>query len=305
MRELEARDIGRVATISPTPSGAGRTWFIRTTEGPEYVLKAIDAERAAVEYALLAALSQTGVPVAVPLVPSTGAPGIWGHDGAYYCLYPRLPGAIITEHFTGDAVERAQRFGAAVVQLHIGLQECSDVAVPPQPELIDRITEGILPSIRQRATTADADTIEGIWRETASELAPLYGALPQQLIHRDAHVANMLFVGDRLTGWLDFEMVCRGLRIFDVCYCAGSILIEGLGDPEKERTWCDLFPALVRGYAALCPLTATERQATYGIFIMIELLFIAFFMDRGATEATRRSIQALRWLAAHRDELLA
>ena len=52
-----------------------------------------------------------------------------------------------------------------------------------------------------------------------------------------------------------------------------------------------------------CPLTASERQAVYGVTVAIELIFVAFWMGRhnedGATECER----LLHWLATNRDAL--
>jgi len=304
MRELlQAWGIGHVESISPTPSGGGKTWFVRTAAA-EYVLKERDPDGAEMERRVLQALSRTPVPVAAPLTTVSGDLGAKGRDDAYYCLYPRLEGEIVTEHYAGDAEARAERFGRAVGLLHACFRECSDVPVPPRSELMERIVEGIIPRIREGAPSAEADVIERLWWDAEAELGPLYDALPQQIIHRDAHTANMLFVGERLTGWLDFEMVRRGLRVFDICYCAGSMLVEGLGHPDRERAWPGLFCALVRGYDAFCPLTAAERRATYGVFVAIELLFVAFFMDLGNADAARGGVRTLRWMAAHHDDLL-
>ena len=90
--------------------------------------------------------------------------------------------------------------------------------------------------------------IEQIWRDARSELEPIYKELPRQLIHRDAHPSNMLFSAGRLTGLLDFELVRRGPRIFDLCYCASSLLVDGFEDCEKGQKWPSLFRSLVRGY---------------------------------------------------------
>ena len=210
MRDLlQAWGIGHVESISPTPSGGGKTWFVRTAAA-EYVLKERDPAGAEMERRVLQALSRTPVPVAAPLTTVSGDLGAKGRDDAYYCLYPRLEGEIVTEHYAGDAEARAERFGRAVGLLHACFRECSDVAVPPRSELMERIVEGIIPRIREGAPSAEADVIERLWQDAEAELGPLYSALPQQLIHRDAHTANMLFIGERLTGWLDFEMVPGG-----------------------------------------------------------------------------------------------
>jgi Ser/Thr protein kinase RdoA (MazF antagonist) len=66
------------------------------------------------------------------------------------------------------------------------------------------------------------------------------------MIHRDAHPSNMLFDGGELTGFLDFEMVTRGLRVFDVCYCGSALLAGGFDEVEKRKQWPELFHSLLQ-----------------------------------------------------------
>jgi Ser/Thr protein kinase RdoA (MazF antagonist) len=113
----------------------------------------------------------------------------------------------------------------------------------------------------------------------------------------------MLFSAGQLTGWLDFELVRRGPRVFDLCYCASSLLVEGFEDLEQGRQWPGLFRSLVRGYEKSCPLTDPERQAVYGVFVAIELIFLAFWMDRHNEDAAAECERLVYWLAKNRDAL--
>ena len=114
----------------------------------------------------------------------------------------------------------------------------------------------------------------------------------------------MLFSAGQLTGFVDFEMVRRGPRVFDACYCGSSILVGGFEDSEKGQRWPSLFHSLVRGYEEFCPLTASERLAVYGVFVTIELLFIAYFLDMHNVDAARTNERLLYWLATNRDALV-
>ena len=81
------------------------------------------------------------------------------------------------------------------------------------------------------------------------------------------------------------------------------MLVGGFEDFEKGQKWLSLFDSLMRGYETFCPLTASERQAMYGVFVIIELIFIAFWMDRHNGDAARQSESLLYWLATNRDAL--
>jgi Ser/Thr protein kinase RdoA (MazF antagonist) len=295
--------IGGVDTIAPTPSGGGRTWFVKTLAKRDFVLKGSDLSRSEREIDVLLGLSKTQIPAALPVATAGGDWYVKGYNGKVYCLFPRLPGHVVAEHYAGDAEKRALGFGRAIGLLHACLRERADVSGYRETALVEQIEEWAIRCIREGRATVDAGAIEQIWRAAESELRPLYKELPRQLIHRDAHPSNMLFSAGRLTGFVDFEMVRRGPRVFDVCYCGSSILVGGFEDPEKGQKWPNLFRCLVRGYEEFCPLTASERLAVYGVFVTIELLFIAFSLDMQNEDAARTNERLLYWLATNRDSL--
>ena len=295
--------IGSVETIMPTPTGGGRTWFVRTTANRGYVLKESDLTRSEREHEVMLGLSGTRVPVAPPIPTVAGDWYAQGRDGKVYCLYPRLPGKVVPEHYAGDARERARGFGRAIGLLHTGLRELDGATGFPEMALVAHIDEWAIPRIRGGGTAVDAGLLEQIWRDARSELEPLYLELPQQLIHRDPHPSNMLFSAGRLTGWVDFELVRRGPRVFDLCYCASSLLVDGFEDDEKRRKWPALLRSLARGYEEFCPLTDPERLAVYAVFVAIELIFIAFWLERHNEGAAIQCERLLHWIATHEASL--
>lgn len=63
----------------------------------------------------------------------------------------------------------------------------------------------------------------------------LYPLLPKQLIHRDPNPSNIIVDYGEITGFLDFELTERNVRIFDPCYAATAILSETYEDTSLER----------------------------------------------------------------------
>jgi Ser/Thr protein kinase RdoA (MazF antagonist) len=302
---LKKWEIGHIDTIAPTGStGGGRTWFVRTAGGSRYVLKESNLARAEQEHGVILGLSGTQVPVAVPVRAADGNRYIQGRDGQVYSLYPRLPGDVVPDHYAGDARQRARGFGRAIGLLHTGLRELDGATGFPEMALVTQIDEWAMPRIREGEATVYAIALERIWQEARSELEPVSKELPRQLIHRDPHPSNMLFSAGQLTGWVDFELVRRGPRLFDLCYCASSLLFDGFEDEEKGRLWPALFRFMVRGYEESYPLKASERRAVYGVFVAIELIFVAFWLDRSNEDGARQCERLLYWLAAHRDALM-
>ena len=306
MKEILAKwPIGPVATIERTPVG-GSTSFVTTVDGEGFVLKErTKLARVQRECALLPELSKAGVPVPAPIATVDGDLYAVGSEGQTFRLYQRLPGEIVTEHYGGDAEKRARAFGKAIGFLHERLRTCNESDGFRDMDLVQRQVRGwAIPCIRTGKAVVDAEAIERIWREIEGEFVPLHDNLPKQLIHRDAHPWNMLFGEGELMGFLDFESAVRGLPLFDICYCASAILVDGFEDSEKAQKWPALFRSLVAGYETFRPLSSAERLAVYGVLVTTEFIFVAYWLDKHNEDAARSSERMLYWLTANREALV-
>ena len=306
MKELlRSWDVGDVSAIEPIPSYGGKTSLVKMVDGRCFILKGKpDLAHVEREFTLLSRLSQAGAPVAVPIRTTDGAP-CTSSKGTIHCLYPRLPGKPIAEHYAGDAPGRAQALGKAIGRLHTYLLACEALGGFGELKLLEQIRTWAMPCVRKNRSVVGGDSIERIWAAVDPEMDSLYNELPKQLIHRDPNPQNMLFDDGKLTGFVDFDMVVRGPRVFDVCYCASSLLVSGFEDPAKVEKWPGLFHFLVRGYQEVFPLTSPERLALYGTLAAIELLFMAFSLETQAEGAARCNARVLRWLSANRECLVA
>jgi Ser/Thr protein kinase RdoA (MazF antagonist) len=170
-------------------------------------------------------------------------------------------------------------------------------------QLLEQIRNWAIPRIKEHTTIFEGIEIEKIWNDVAQGLNSIYAELPKQLIHRDLHPANMLFEQGQVTGFIDFEIVVRGPRVFDVCYCGTSLLVSGYPDVEKMQTWPALFHSLLKGYQEVCSLTTSELRALPSVLAAIELLFAAFSFEAQAEDAARCNISILKWLSTNRELL--
>jgi Ser/Thr protein kinase RdoA (MazF antagonist) len=301
---LDKWSIGPVATFESTPVGDS-TLFVTTVDGACFVLKErADLARVQRECALLPELSKAGIPTPIPIATVDGDLYAMGGEGQTFRLYPRLPGEIVIEHYGGDAEKRAGAFGRAIGFLHERLRACGGLKGIRDMDLLGQIEGWAIPRIRAGNAVVDADAVEGIWREVEGEFVPCHDDLPKQVIHRDAHPWNILFDEGRLTGYLDFEMVVRGLALFDVCYCASAILVDGFEDAERAQKWPALFRSLVSGYETFRPLSPPGRLAVYGVLVAIELIFIAFWLDHRDRDNARSIGHMLYWLSVNREALV-
>jgi Ser/Thr protein kinase RdoA (MazF antagonist) len=299
---LQKWNIEQIDTIQPTSEGGGRTWFIVTISAGEYVLKASNLVKSTREYKYLSSLSKTGIPVALPLKTIAGDWHVENDNQKIYCLYPKLPGKVITEHYGGGAHRRAKGFGQALGLLHSQFRKM-DGGSNREMDFVGQIQNWAIAAVEKANTFVNAPAITKIWEAIEPELISLCEEVPLQLIHRDAHTSNMLFDEGNLTGFLDFEMVTRGLPLFDICYCGSCLLVSGFENPDKGRKWPTLFHSLLSGYQELCSLTPREHKSIYAVMIGIELIFLAFWVDNNNIKFTKQTENLLFWLENNKGSL--
>ena len=95
-----------------------------------------------------------------------------------------------------------------------------------------------------------------IERELAYLEAQWRSDLPQGVIHADLFPDNVFFLGDKLSGLIDFYFACTDALAYDVAICLNAWCFEhdGAYNVTKGRN-------LLTAYAAVRPLSAIERQA--------------------------------------------
>ncbi len=104
--------------------------------------------------------------------------------------------------------------------------------------------------------------------EIAPNLGPLIGSelrslethwpkgLPLGVIHADLFPDNVFFLGDRLSGLIDFYFACNDALAYDIAVCLNAWCFE------KDLSFnITKGRALLRGYEELRPLSPAEREA--------------------------------------------
>lgn len=83
-----------------------------------------------------------------------------------------------------------------------------------------------------------------------------YAALPRGPVHADLFRDNVMFDGERLTGFFDFYFAGVDTWLFDLAVCLNDWCIthaDGLHEPLRAQ-------AMLQAYQTVRPLTAAERQ---------------------------------------------
>jgi homoserine kinase type II len=111
------------------------------------------------------------------------------------------------------------------------------------------------------AAAARADTVASGLRDTiATELAKLERDwprdLPRGVIHADLFPDNVFFIGDRLSGLIDFYFACTDALAYDVAVCLNAWCFE----PDLSYNMTK-GRALLHGYMRKRPFSAPETAA--------------------------------------------
>ena len=83
-----------------------------------------------------------------------------------------------------------------------------------------------------------------------------YAALPRGPVHADLFRDNVMFEGERLTGFFDFYFAGVDTWLFDLAVCLNDWCIthaDGQHEPGRAQ-------AMLQAYQSVRPLTATERE---------------------------------------------
>src|SRR3989344_3596595 len=220
-----------------------RVYSVRTADGRELIVRINNRsgrdKYSAEEWAMDQARRQ-GIPVpAVVKVESAGSV----IKGMCISVIEKAPGEIVRRNITRDSLRQA---GRALRKIHA-------VPVPAGYGFLDGNGRGMSPDWESFITGTmqrdhaqsfvDAGFIDAADIAAALEYVNtnrrLLGSAPQQLLHGDFSLSNMVSQNGRLTGIFDFENAKAGDPLLDLAYF--SIF-------DRPNTGTDGFRELLRGY---------------------------------------------------------
>lgn len=242
--------------------------------GEDYILKVYenveDLER---NLKICNLLEERGVPVA-KAERTAGKEKYVLQEGKYYVLTEKLPGNNIVEF--DKEFSLAGKLGQALGKLHVALADIGEKEAFWENSLLAELKGWIREVFEKRDWT---DISKEEFEKVVFALETNYACLPMQLIHRDVHFGNFLFCEGEFSGYIDFDLSQKNIRIFDICYFLLGLLCE-----EEKRTlsleeWIEISKRVFAGYAEHIDLSKEEVQSVPYVMEAIELLFAAWFIQ--------------------------
>ena len=134
-----------------------------------------------------------------------------------------------------------------------------------------------MPSVKKQNVQWSMGLTDSFFDDYLNTFGSVFDKLPKQLIHRDPNPSNILFNNGEVSGFIDFDLSERNIRLWDPCYCATGILSEWRGVDSIYEKWPDIFHGILRGYDSVCPLTAEEKESLYYVVCSLEMICVAYF----------------------------
>lgn len=238
-----------------------------------YVIKIYDnEEQLKRNIKILTILSDCDIPVA-EIVPTKAGEKYVRHENAYFLMSKKLQGSNITD--MKDKV-MAHKMGCAIARLHRAFIKCEKEIEFWDNSLLKEMQEWVRDILINNGWQI---VTEEEYSKTVESLADVYDHLPKQLIHRDVHFGNFLFFEGDLSGYIDFDLSQRNIRIFDVCYFLTGLLAEETDNAFNKNEWLENMKAVITGYESISVLSAKEKSAIPCVMKCIEILFVAYFIS--------------------------
>ncbi len=295
-------DLSNYRSVNLISSYGGDVLLITSHNRKKYVLKdKVHKENIEREYLLLSQLHKYGIPVSVPILTKNNKCAI-ALEGNYYWLYPYITGKIIKKHCVKGYINRANLFGEAIGKLHLALKKVEVSNLFPAVNLYDQICFSVAQTLKANVKYFDEKLLDDVFDDIKCNFRRLYLKLPIQLTHRDMHPSNMIFKKNKITGYIDFEIAHNNIKIFDVCYCATSILVGGFENERNREKWVSILRAILRGYSKYNRIKKAERKSIYYVLVSIQLLFMSYYLTRNL-KASLYNAKVLNWIVLNRKNI--
>jgi len=246
--------IGTLVAFRGIAEGVENSNFsLRTTQG-DYILtlyeRRVDPAELPWFLGLMQHLAGQGINCPLPVAGRDGAALrlLCGRHAAITTFLPGVwPRRVTQAHCRklGDALARLHMAGLSYAPARANA--LGPAAWQPLLEKCGPRADEVQPGLAAELAMASARILDA-W--------PGVAALPRGQIHADLFPDNVFFLGQRLSGLIDFYFACTDFLAYDIAICLNAWCFEADFAFNATRA-----RALLAGYASIRPLTPEERAA--------------------------------------------
>ncbi|MBX3575996.1 MAG: homoserine kinase [Rhizobiaceae bacterium] len=294
---LAGYDLGKLLSYKGIAEGTENSNFLLHTSAASYILtlyeKRVESADLPFFLGLMQHLARKGVSCPLP---------VSRRDGALIGRLAGRPAAIITflegVWVRRPSVAHCREVGRALAELHLAGQDFA-LARPNALSVAGwhRLWD---------ASRARADEVEpGLAAEVDADFAIFDRdwptGLPAGVIHADLFPDNVFFLGEQLSGLIDFYFACNDIYAYDLATCINAWCFE------KDHSFnLTKGTALLAAYQAVRPLSAAEGDALpllargSALRFMLTRLYDWLTVEDSPLVSKRDPVEYIRKLRFHR-----
>ncbi len=270
------------------------TWMI----GNKYVLKVYsDLDMMKRNLSIMKALDEKKIPVGKVVYTCSEQEYVYDNEFAYF-LSEKLCGSNIVNIVKDRNI--AVKMGETLAVLHAAFVKCEDMGEFWNNSLLEEM-KGWIKTVFEKNNWRYIGYEE--YAAVVSKLESVYDKLPIQLIHRDVHFGNFLFENGEFTGYIDFDLSQKNIRIFDLCYFLTGLLSEEEKIDISKETWLEVVQRVFSGYESKNKLSHEEKSIVPCVMMCIELLFMAWFEEQEDVQCVENAHSIYLFVKDHEDEI--
>lgn len=294
---LKEYPVGNLLSYKGIAEGTENSNFLLHTSTGAFILtlyeKRVDRSDLPFFLGLMEHLARKGISCPLP---------VHRRDGALMGELAGRPAALITflegMWMRRPTVTHCREVGRALAAMHLAgadfpLERPNALAIDGWRKLWD--------GARPRADEVE----KGLVREVDADFEVLArdwpSSLPAGVIHADLFPDNVFFLGEKLSGLIDFYFACNDFYAYDVATCINAWCFE------KDHSFnLTKGTALLAGYQSVRPLSDVEKQAMpvlargSALRFMLTRLYDWLTIPDGALVQKRDPLEYIRKLRFHR-----
>lgn len=291
-------DVGRLLSFKGIAEGVENSNFLVHTDKASFILtlyeKRVNPEDLPFFLNLMQHLASKGLSCPTP-VPSRTGDLLGTLSGRPAAMVTFLEGMWVKR----PRVHHCAGLGRAMAELHVDGQDYDGF----RKNALD--VSGWRPVFDQCGPRSDT-VHPGLGAEIEAELTHLErtwpAGLPGGVIHADLFPDNVFFLGDELSGLIDFYFACNDAFVYDIAICLNAWCFEQ--DLSFNVTKAK---ALLKGYTAVRPLNRAEFDALptlcrgAALRFLLTRLFDWLSVPEGALVTPKDPMEYLKKLRFHQS----
>ncbi len=294
---IDTYDIGRVTSCKGIAEGVENTNYLLKTDKNDFILtlyeKRVDRKDLPFFINLMEHLAASNIACPTPIKDRKGRI-LRELAGRPCALISFLQGMWVRRPRPDHCAE----LGKAMAQLHLASLDFDGARVN---SLSLKDWRPLFEQSKSQANSVQAGLAEEIEQELSRLETRWPQGLPQGIIHADLFPNNVFFIGDKLSGIIDYYFACTDALVYDIAICLNAWCFEhdGSFNITKAR-------AMLSAYQAVRPLSKAEFDA---LPLMARGASLRFLLTRlydwlntpaGAMVKPHDPLEYLRYLRFHK-----